>query len=357
MKDLLKKITDVPKVSGSEDDIRNIIVNEIKEYVDTIEIDKFGNIISIIKGDKKPKVMLAAHMDEIGLMVKFIDEKGFIRFIPIGGINDQMLLNQRVTIKTSKGYIPGVIGSRPPHLMDEEEKKKLITYDKMYIDVGAKNYDDVLKMGIQKGDSIFFTRIFTELANNNISAMSLDNSVGCTILISLIKNLKKVPAELYTVFTTQEEVGLKGATVCSYSINPDVALAVDIEIAGDYPEIKKEEADSEIGKGTSFVMSDALGRGLIIHPQVKKWLLDTAKDLNIPYQLHVGGKGGTTDASSIRLAREGIPTGAVSVPIRYAHTPIEVVNLIDMENTMTFLKFAIEKVNKYFPPVQLEIKG
>ncbi|MEW6095839.1 MAG: M42 family metallopeptidase [bacterium] len=348
MKNLLKKITDVPKVSGSEDEIRKVIINEIKEHVDKIEIDKFGNLISIKKGDKKPKVMLAAHMDEVGLMVKFIDEKGFIRFITIGGISDQMLLNQRVTIKTSKKLIPGVIGSKPPHLMDEKEKDKLITYDKMSIDVGAKSYDDALKLGIQKGDPIFFTRIFTELSNDNISAMSLDNSVGCTILISLIKSLKKVPCELYVVFTTQEEVGLKGATVSSYSVNPDVALAVDIEIAGDYPEIKKEEADNELGKGPSFVMSDSLGRGLIIHPQVKKWLLDSAKKMNISYQLYVGGPRGTTDASRIRLAREGIPTGAVSVPIRYAHTPIEVVNLKDMENTMNLMKFAIENVNKYF---------
>lgn len=348
MKNLLKKITDVPKVSGSEDEIRKVIIDEIKEYVDKIEIDKFGNIISIKKGDKKPKVMLAAHIDEVGLMVKFIDEKGFIRFITIGGISNQMLLNQRVTVKTSKKLIPGVIGSKPPHLMDEKEKKKLITYDKMYIDVGAKSYDEVLKLGIQKGDPIFFTRIFTELANDNISAMSLDNSVGCCILISLIKNIKDVPCELYVVFTTQEEIGLKGATVSSYNVNPDVALAVDIEIAGDYPGIKKEEADNELGKGPSFVMCDALGRGLIIHPQVKKWLLDSAEEINIPYQLYVGGAGGTTDASTIRLARKGIPTGAVSVPIRYPHTPIEVVNLRDMENTMEFLKFAIKNVNKYF---------
>lgn len=348
MKNLLKKITDVPKVSGNEDEIRKVIIDEIKEYVDKIEIDKFGNIIAIKMGDKKPRVMLAAHMDEIGLMVKFIDEKGFIRFIPIGGVNDQMLLNQRVTIKTSKKLIPGVIGSKPPHLRDEKGKKKLITYDKMYIDVGAKSYDDVLKLGIQKGNPIFFTRIFTELSNDHISAMSLDNSVGCTLLISLVKNLKKLPCELYIVFTTQEEVGLKGATVSSYSVNPDVALAVDIEIAGDYPEIKKEEADNELGKGPSFVMSDALGRGLIIHPQVKKWLFDSAEKMNIPYQLYVGGPGGTTDASAIRLAREGIPTGVISVPIRYAHTPIEVVNLKDMKMAMNLLKFAIENVNKYF---------
>lgn len=341
MKNLLKELSNASGVSGFEGNIREIIENELKDHVDEIETDNMGNIIAVKKGkDNGKKIMLAAHMDEIGLMVRHIDKKGFIKFSKIGGISDQMLLNQEVYIHTDNGKVLGVLGSKPPHRMKPTEKKKVIEYENMFIDIGASNKEEAEKM-VSVGDSITIKHEFSELQGSIVTGKAFDNRVGCLILIETMKRLK-TDATIYGVGTVQEEVGLKGAKTSAFRINPDLAIALDVTIAGDHPGIKEEDAPAKLGGGPAIILTDASGRGIITHPKVKNLLIEATEEEEIPYQLEVS-EGGTTDATAIHLTREGIPTGVLSVPTRYIHTPVEVVSLDDVENTVKLLVAAIEK--------------
>lgn len=342
MKNLLKELSNTPGVSGFEENIRKIIKNELNDYVDEIETDNLGNIIAIKKGNGNgKKVMLAAHMDEIGLMVKHIDKKGFIKFSKIGGISDQMLLNQEVYIHTDNGKILGVLGSKPPHKMKPAEKKKVIEYENMFIDIGVSSKEEAEKL-VNIGDSITIKHEFSELRGSLVTGKAFDNRAGCLILIEVMKRVK-TDATIYGVGTVQEEVGLKGAKTSAFRINPDLAIALDVTIAGDHPGIKEEDAPAKINGGPAIILTDASGRGIITHPKVKKLLIETAEEQEIPYQLEVS-EGGTTDATAIHLTREGIPTGVLSVPTRYIHTPCEVMSLDDIEYTVKLIVAALEKV-------------
>jgi endoglucanase len=285
--------------------------------------------------------MLAAHMDEIGLMVRYIDDKGFIKFSKIGGINDQMLLNQDVYIQTSKGNINGVIGSKPPHKIKKSEKNKIVKHDHMFIDIGASSRDEALEM-VSIGDPIIIKQDFDDLGKSLVKGKALDNRVGCAILIEVLKRADS-KATIYGVGTVQEEVGLKGAKTSAFRINPDLALALDVTIAGDHPGIKEEEAPSKFGEGPAIILADASGDGIITHPMVKKLLISIAEEENIPYQLEVS-EGGTTDGTAIHLTRKGIPTGVISPPSRYIHTPVSVVNLEDIENTINLIVAVLKKI-------------
>lgn len=340
MKDLLKKLSNATGISGFEGNIREIIKDELKDYVDEIEVDNLGNIIAVKKGKANgKKIMLAAHMDEIGLMVRYIDKKGFINFSKIGGINDQMLLNQEVYIHTDNGEVLGVLGSKPPHRMKASEKKKVIEYENMFIDIGAKDKEEAEKL-VKVGDPITIKHEFSPLQGSVVTGKAFDNRVGCLTLIETLKRVNS-DATIYGVGTVQEEVGLKGARTSAFKINPDLAIALDVTISGDHPGIKEDEAPAKLGGGPVIVLTDASGRGIITHPKVKKLLIETAEKEEIPYQLEVS-EGGTTDATAIHLTREGIPTGVLSAPTRYIHTPVEVVDLDDIENTVKLLVAAFE---------------
>ncbi len=342
MKDLLKELSNASGVSGFEDNIREIMERELKDHADEIDVDGLGNLIAVKKGkDDGKKIMLAAHMDEIGLMVKYIDKEGFVKFTKIGGINDQMLLNQEVYINTDNGKVLGVIGAKPPHRMKPAERKKVLEYENMFIDIGASSKEEAEKI-VNIGDSITIKHEFSQLRGNIVTGKAFDNRVGCYVLIETMKRVKS-DATIYGVGTVQEEVGLKGARTSAFRINPDLAIALDVTIAGDHPGIKEEDAPAKINKGPAIILTDASGRGLITHPTVKKLLIETAEEEGIPYQSEVS-EGGTTDATAIHLTREGIPTGVLSVPTRYIHTPVEVVSLDDIENTIKLLVAAIERV-------------
>lgn len=342
MKNLLEKLSNAPGVSGFEGEVRDLMIQEMKDYVDEIEVDDLGNLIAVKNGDPGgKKIMLAAHMDEIGLMVRYIDKQGFIKFSKIGGINDQMLLNQEVYIQSAKGNVTGVIGSKPPHKMKPEERKKILKHDYMFIDIGATSREEAEER-ISVGDPIIIKQEFAELANSLVKGKALDNRVGCAVLIEVLKQAES-EATIYGVGTVQEEVGLKGAKTSAFRINPDMALALDVTISGDHPGIKEEEAPAKAGKGPAIILTDAGGRGLITHPQVKELLISTAEEEGIPYQLEVS-EGGTTDASSIHLTREGIPTGVISPASRYIHTPVSVVSLEDVENAVKLILAVLKRV-------------
>ncbi|GBF35869.1 M42 family metallopeptidase [Methanofervidicoccus abyssi] len=345
----LKELSLADGISGREDSIRSIMERELKKYCEEVFTDRLGNLIGRM-GDKGLKLMLAAHMDEIGLMVKYIDEKGFLKFIKVGGINDQMLLNQKVVVHTRNGKrIIGVLGSKPPHKMKEEERNKMIKYEDMFIDIGAKDREDAKKMGVDIGDWITFKSEFDILGNNRVTCKAFDNRIGCAILLEVAKRLKEedIKCQVYFVGTVQEEVGLKGAKTSAFRINPDVAIALDVTICGDHPGINIEEAPVELGKGPVVCIVDGAGRGLIAHRDVLKMIEDVSKKYNIPVQYEVGD-GGTTDGTAIYLTREGIPTGVISVPARYIHTPVEVIDLSDLENAVNLIVKCVGEVDKYF---------
>ena len=341
--DLVEELCMTPGISGFEENIAEIIERELKDVADDIEIDHMGNIIATKKGSSKkgPTVMLASHMDEIGLMVSHVDDKGFIKFATIGGINDQMLMNQTVVIHSKNGDVTGVIGSKPPHVTKPEERKKVVPYDDMFIDIGAKDKEQALEM-ISIGDPITFKSWFERFPNNLVMSKALDNRLGCYVMIEVLKRVNS-KATVYGVGTTQEEVGLKGAKVTSFKLNPDMAFALDVTLSGDHPGIKPEEAPVVIGKGPAIILIDASGRGIISPKVVRDLLIGTGEKNDIPYQLEVSS-GGTTDGTAIHLTREGIPTGVLSVPTRYIHTTVSVASMEDVENTIELIVAAINSL-------------
>jgi putative aminopeptidase FrvX len=345
---LLEKLANAHGISGYEGDIREIIQKQIKPYVDEVRTDSFGNLITIKKG-KSPSVMLAAHTDEIGLMVKYIDDDGFIRFAKVGGWFDQTLLNQRVLLHTGKGTVAGVIGSKPVHVMQEDEKKKPIEAKDMFIDVGALSKEEAAVMGIEPGVTASLDRSLVALAGDRVTGKAFDDRAGAAVLLTVMQRITNLDLKptVMGVFTVQEEVGLKGAKTSAFGLNPDVALAIDTCIPGDHPGIKKEDSAIKIGGGPAIAVIDASGRGIITHPRVLEWLRETAKAKGIPCQLEVA-EGGTTDATAISLTREGIPSGVVSIATRYIHTPVEVLSLKDLESTTELVVEAIKAVANYF---------
>lgn len=337
--ELMRELSLAPGISGNEEVIAGILERELKDVADDIEIDNMGNFIATKKGDKKaPSIMLASHMDEIGLMVQFIDDKGFIKFAKIGGINDQMLMNQIVTIHTKNGEVTGVIGSKPPHVTTPEERKNVVESKEMFIDIGAKDKEDAQSI-VEIGDAITFNSKFVEYPSGLIMGKALDNRVGCYVMCEVLKRVN-TRATVYGVGTVQEEVGLKGAKTSAFKLNPDYAIALDVTLSGDHPGIKPEEAPVVAGKGPAIVLIDASGRGIITLKTIKEMLITAGDENEIPYQLEVSD-GGTTDGTAIHLTREGIPTGVLSVPTRYIHTPVSVCHKDDIESTIQLIVEAI----------------
>jgi endoglucanase len=337
--EILERLSNAHGVSGSEGSVHDIIRAELAGSVDEIREDALGNLIAVKKGGRF-RVMIASHMDEIGLMVNYIDEKGFIRFVTFGGWYPPTLYNQRVILHGTKGPAPGVVGGKPPHAMDEEERKKGVKTERMFIDVGASSAKEVARLGIEIGTPVTIDRELAGLAGRRVTGKAFDNRVGCAVLVKVLQGLRS-PHTVYGVFTVQEEVGTKGARTSAFSLDPDCAIALDSTFPGDHPEIKKEDSCLEVGKGPAITVSDANGRGLIADRRMVAWLRAVAERKKIPYQLEVG-HGGTTDASSIHITRSGIPSTVVSIPVRYIHSPVEVADLRDMEASARLLLEALK---------------
>ena len=338
---IIKTLSEAIGVSGNEEEVRRIMIEYLRPHVDEVRIDKLGNLIAIKKGKiDAPRIMLAAHMDEIGLVVKFIDDKGFIKFARVGGIHFSTLVNRRIVVHTENGPVRGVIGIRPPLLQKEIDEKDL----DLFVDVGASTKKDVESMGICIGDYITFDQHFEELgAPNIITGKALDNRIGCAVLVETVRRLKDSDCTIFAVGTVQEEVGLKGARVAAYGLKPTLAIALDVAVSADFPGVKLHEAPVKVGEGPVIILMEAGGRGTITHKAVKHLLVDAGKAKKLPYQLKVS-EGGQTDAAMIYLSREGIPSGVLSVASRYIHSPIEVASLKDMKDTVTLLVEAVNAV-------------
>ena len=345
MKKLLKELSETPGVSGDESKIRKLIEEKVESHADSIETDNFGNLVAR-KGSGDKTLMIAAHMDQIGLTVMNIDENGFISFSKIGGVTIQSLMNQRVKIHTSEGEVSGVIGMKPPHLLDKDKRDELPEKEKLFIDVAAEDKEEIEDIGINVGDRITFEREFKELRDGKVTGQALDNRVGCTVAIEALKRFEE-DYELAVVFSTQEEVGLKGAKTSAFKINPDVALAVDVTFAGDVPGVEDTESEVELGDGIEFDLVQSEGRGLLVPETIRDWLIETAEENNHSFSRGVM-EGGATDAAGIYLTREGIPTGSIGVPLRNMHSSTEVIDLSDLETAVDFLENSFSSMEKHF---------
>ncbi len=308
--ELLKKLTQTGAASGSESAISDVIKNEIKDYADEIYEDTLGNLIARKKGTKK-KIMLAAHMDEIGVIITYIEENGFIRFSNVGGLYQKELLGRRVVFKNN---IVGVIYT--------ENENKDLKAQKMYIDIGVCSKEEVMEL-LDIGDTGVFEGSF-QTRNDRVISKALDNRAGCYALIEAMKKTKS-DNDIYFVFTSQEEVGLRGARTAAYSISPDAAIAVDVTDTGDTPNCDKMAVS--LGKGAAIKVMD---RSVICHREVRNALIELAKNNKIPYQLENLTDGGT-DAGAIHITKDGIKTGGISIPTRYIHSPSEMADINDIQ--------------------------
>lgn len=325
---LLKELVGVYGPSSKEDIIRNYIVYEIKNHVDEMKVDALGNLIARKRGNGK-KVMISAHMDQIGLMVIDIDDKGFVRFTNVGGISPIISLSQQVIFEN--GTI-GVIFAEP---VDDISKLKL---ENMYIDIGAFSKEEAEgKVGI--GDICIYKSEFAE-NGNVVFTRYLDDRVGCFIVIEALKSINNPINDLYFVFSVQEEVGLRGAKTAAYSIDPDIGISLDVTITGDTPKAKRFAIG--LNKGAAIKVKD---NSIICHPKVKDLLIDLAKKNEIPYQMEVLEFGGT-DSGAIHVNKQGVPSGVISIPTRYVHSTMEMASKNDIENcTKLLIKFLENKLD------------
>ena len=324
VKDFLIKLCDAPHVSGYEDAAAEIVRDAFNKYLTEVTTDRFGNVYGVKKGNGKCRLMFTGHMDEIGLMVSGITEKGFIRFTRIGGFDARVFPAQEVTIH-GREKLFGVIGVKPPHLTPPDEIANAFKAEDLVIDAGCSREKITELVGV--GDIITINSKTTELQNDFLSGKSMDDSVGVAVLFAAMKNLRRVScdADIYFVATAQEEVGIRGATTAAYTIEPDIAIAVDVGF-GKTPELD-ESRTIEMCKGPAI----AMGPG--VHSGVYSLLKKSAKDANINYQAEILlGRTGT-DADGMQVSRSGVATAVVSVPLKYMHTPVETVALSDIENT------------------------
>jgi endoglucanase len=345
LEDTLEKLSNACGVAGREEEVKRLLSEMLKPYVDEVKEDKLGNIIGVKRGgENAPKVMLAAHIDEIGLLIKTISKDGFLQFTKIGGIDDRILIAQNVIVHTEKGPLHGIIGSKPPHIQKEEERKKVVTYDELFIDIGAESFEEAKQMGVKIGDPVSFNIKFAKIGKDSALGKAFDDRVGCAVMIEAMKQLEKTECTVYAVGTVQEEVGLRGATTAAFGLYPDVGIAIDVTVAGDVPGVKEFEAPVKLRKGPSLTVADY---GLITHPKVLRLLIDAAEKNGIPYQLETGLQG-TTDAARISLTREGVPSGVISIPTRYIHSPASLLSLKDAENAVKLTVEALKMIPKYF---------
>jgi len=338
-KEFLKALSDGSTVSGYEYRINDTIMYAFKKYTDETIIDDLGNIISLKKSKanvSNMKIMLAAHMDEIGLMVKYIEDNGFIRFTNIGGIDPRTILGQEVIVHGKKDLF-GVIGSKPPHLQEASELNKAIKIEDMIIDLGYSK--EQLEGIVDIGDVITIRRELKSLQDSRIVGKSLDDKAGIVAMFECAKELEKInhEADIYFVSTVQEEVGVRGAFTSTYRINPDIGIAIDVGF-GFTPELPKYET-LDMGKGPGITM------GGNIHPGLREHLVNIAKDYNIPFQYEIAPGPTGTDGRAMQITREGIPTLCLSIPLRYMHTSVEVVDMTDIKNTGKLLAFFIASIS------------
>jgi len=344
---MFKDLTEAPGAPGFEGRVRQIMADYLKPLCDGLETDRLGSIVGKKIGDPNgPKILLAGHMDEVAFMVTQITEEGFLRFQTLGGWWEQVMLAQRVKVYTRHGEaIIGVIGSKPPHILPAEERKKPVKKEEMFIDIGASSKEEAESFGVRPGDMVIPVTPFTVMKNPKLLlAKAWDNRIGCAMAIEVLRRLQAEshPNIVYSGATVQEEVGLRGAQTLANAIQPDVAFALDVGIAGDTPGIKPQEAQSKLGKGPQILLYDA---SMIPHLGLRNLVLETAEELNIPFQYDAMAGGGT-DAGRFHLQGIGVPTMVISIPTRYIHSHVSILHEDDFEHGVQLLVALIKKLDR-----------
>ncbi len=343
---MLKDLTDAKGIPGNEREPREVMKKYITPYSDEISYDGLGSLIAKKEGNEAgPKIMISGHLDEVGFMVTQIDEKGFLRFQTVGGWWSQVMLAQRVTVVTSKGDITGVIGSKPPHILSADARKKPVDIKDMFIDIGASSREQALEFGVKPGDQVVPYFEFTVMNNEKmLLAKAWDNRIGCAIAIDVLKYLKNEdhPNVVYGVGSVQEEVGLRGAKTAATMIKPDLAIAVDVGIAGDTPGISEKEALSKMGDGPQIILYDA---SMVSHKGLRDFVVGVADELSIPYQFDAIAGGGT-DAGSIHITLEGVPALAITIATRYIHSHAGILHRDDYENAVKLIAEVIKRLDQ-----------
>jgi len=331
MIELLKRLTETPGIAGREERISEVVKKEMEEICDEVRSDALGNLIGLKKGSGNGKIMLAGHMDEIGFIVKHIDDKGFIRLQPVGGFDPRTLMGQRVVVHGKEDLIGNLApATSPVHILTEEEKKKQLQIKDFFVDLGLP--PEQVKEMVEMGDPVTLRQEFVQVGNS-FSNKAMDDRVGVLVMLEAARKLKQHQANIYLAATVQEEVGLRGALTSAYGIVPDLGIALDVTLAADYPGAQEPEYVTRLGEGVAIKIMDSAS--ISDHKLVKR-LKEIAREEEIPYQMEILPRGGT-DAGAIQKTQAGVPVATLSVPCRYVHTVNEMVSQKDLEATINLL--------------------
>ncbi|NLC71626.1 MAG: M42 family metallopeptidase [Desulfuromonadaceae bacterium] len=341
----LKELVEAPSPSGFEQPAQRRLRREMEGVADELHTDLMGNVIARIRGKKENalKVMLSGHCDEIGFIVQFIDDNGFIYFQPIGGIDPHIVPGQRVMIHTGNGPVLGVVGKKPIHLMEAKDRETVVKFKNQHIDIGAAGKEETAAL-VAIGDPVTFAVTLERLQGDRLTSRAFDDKMGAFIVAQVLKEVRRRGAadvDLYGVFTVQEEIGLRGAKTSAYGVAPDIGIAIDVSFATDCPEVdKKELGEIKLGQGP------IISRGANINPRLFQMLTETAREKEIPFQVEAAARATGTDANAIQVNREGVAAALVSVPLRYMHTPVEVLSQADLDYTVRLLTELLYRIGK-----------
>lgn len=338
-----KEFVEAPSPSGFEQPAQRIWRREVEGVADALRGDVMGNAIARIGGSlaDPPRVMLAGHCDEIGFMVSYIDDQGFLYFAPIGGVDAHLVPGQRVLVHAGSGPVPGVVGKKPLHLMEAKDRETVVKFKNQFVDIGCASRAEAEAL-VAVGDPLTFAVGLERLQGSRVTSRAFDDKMGAFVVARVLQEVRRrgaIGAELFGVSTVQEEIGLRGGTTSAYGIDPDVAIVVEVGFASDHPDVdKKEIGDFRLGGGP------ILARGANINPVLFELLRATARDEGIPVQIMGAPRATGTDANVIQLCRGGVATALVKVPLRYMHSPVEVLDLEDMKATVRLLAAAVARI-------------
>jgi len=340
----LEQLLDAPSPSGYEQPAQRVFREYVAPFCDELTTDVMGNVFARVAGKGKdlPRVMIVGHTDEIGLQVKYIDDKGFLYFAAVGGVDAHLTPGKRVNIHTAAGPLVGVIGKKPIHLMDNKDRETVVKLESQYIDIGAKDKKEAQKL-VRVGDAVTFESAFTRLQGDRVASRGFDDKAGCFVVAEVLRLVKasgkKLHVDLYGVSSVQEEIGLRGGTTSCYTINPDVGICVEVDFATDQPDVeKKHNGEVALGKGP------ILARGANINPPLFELLSTAAEKEKIAIQHTASPRATGTDANVMQISRGGVATALVKIPLRYMHTSVETISLGDLEDAAKLIVAALGRI-------------
>lgn len=340
----LEQLLDAPSPSGYEQPAQRVFRDYVAPFCDELTTDVMGNVFGRISGRGKnlPRVMIVGHTDEIGLQIKYIDDKGFLYFAAVGGVDAHLTPGKRVNVHTAGGTLPGVIGKKPIHLMDTKDRETVVKLESQYIDIGASDKKEAQKL-VRVGDAVTFESAFTRLHGGRVASRGFDDKAGCFVVAEVLRQVaasgKKLAVDLYGVSSVQEEIGLRGGTTSCYTVAPDVGICVEVDFATDQPDVeKKHNGEVALGKGP------ILARGANINPHLLELLSKAASSEKIAIQHTATPRATGTDANVMQISRGGVATALVKIPLRYMHTPVETVALADLEDAARLIVAALGRI-------------